>query len=75
MKVDTTTPTNNKYDGVNGNKQYKKLTAGEEVTFEWDLEALAIDSTLLEKVVFWAYDSTGATTTGTFELVSIVFSN
>ena len=76
MKVDSaTTPGNNAYDGVSGNKQYKKLTAGEEVTFTWDLAALNIPAENLEKLVFWAYDSTGATTSGTFELVSFTFSN
>ena len=76
MKVDAaSTPANNAYDGVNGNKQYKKLVAGEEVTFTWDLAALNIPAENLEKLVFWAYDGSGATTSGTFELVSFTFSN
>ena len=70
MKLDTNTPDNNKYDGVTGNKQYKTLKADEVVTFEWDLDALGMDSTLLQKVVFWAYDPNGSTT-GTFQVLSI----
>ena len=71
MKVDTTTPTNNAYDGVKGNKTYKALEASGYTVFEWDLAALNIDSTKLQKVVFWAYSST--VTEGEFELVSIYY--
>ena len=61
----------NGYDGTANNKLYKKLTADEVITFEWDLVAMSMNPASLVKLVFWAYDSTGATTTGTFEVVSL----
>jgi hypothetical protein len=67
VKLDSNNP-NNTYDSKPGNKQTKELLAGE-VVFEWDLDALEIDSNILEKLVFWVYEN-GATS-GEFKLVSL----
>ncbi|HQC30103.1 MAG TPA: DUF5011 domain-containing protein, partial [Acholeplasmataceae bacterium] len=67
VKLDSNNP-NNTYDSKLGNKQTKELLAGE-VVFEWDLDALEIDSNILEKLVFWVYEN-GATS-GEFKLVSL----
>ena len=72
LKLDTTSPANNKYDGVTGNKQY--LTFDEDnLVIEWDLKALNMDATLLEKLVFWAYAPEGTLSAASFKLISIVF--
>ena len=66
---------NNGYDKTEGNKQYKKLVEGEELVLNWDFAAMNMDTTKLVKLVIWGYDSTGATTTGSFQLVSIEYHN
>ena len=73
VKVDTSsTPNNNAYDGVVGNKQYITFT-DEYIVVEWDLAALNIPSTNLEKLVFWAYDADSGITEASFELVSLYY--
>lgn len=74
VKLDTTSPDNNIYDKVSGNKQYKEF-GKDKLVVEWDLTKLGIDSTLLEKLVFYAYDSAteNVLTEASFKLVSLVF--
>ena len=73
VKLDTSsTPGNNAYDSVNGNKQYKSLSDLTD-TIYWDLEALNIPASNLEKIVFYAYSSTAST--GTIEVLALGFSN
>ncbi len=70
MKLDVNTPTNNKYDGKEGNKQYHSVGA-EETTFIWDLEALGMLDDQMQKIVFWPYSQT--ITTGEFYVTEISF--
>ena len=73
VKLDSNEP-NNTYDSVSGNKQYFTLKGDEQViTVEWDLTALNMNSTILDKLVFWAKTVDGANTAGSFELVSLTF--
>ena len=72
LKLDTTSPVNNKYDSVNGNKQFVEFTE-ETLTVEWNLTTLGIDSTLLQKLVFWAYDAEAELTEASFKLVSLAY--
>ena len=66
VKVDTSsTPSNNAYDSYSGNKQYFTFTE-DYLVVEWDLAALNIPSTNLEKLVFWAYDADSGITEASF---------
>ena len=57
---------NNMYDGTTGNKTWKALGTNT-IVVVWDLQALGMDSTKLEKVVFWPY---GTSATGTIKVLS-----
>ncbi|HPX71442.1 MAG TPA: hypothetical protein PLP84_00895, partial [Acholeplasmataceae bacterium] len=67
LKLDSNNP-NNTYDSKPGNKTSKGLTGGVTV-YEWDLEALGMDASILDKLVFWAYNN--GSSTGEFRLVSL----
>ena len=59
---------NNPYDTIEGNKQYKGLGT-DTIIIVWDLETLNIDSTKINKIVFWPYSKSEEVTTGEFTVL------
>ena len=64
----------NPYDAYAGNKTTKVLTEGEDIVIIYNLEEMNIDSSKINKVVFWACDPEGSTT-GSFTFVSLTFTD